>query len=302
MIILKNLIAAFFLSLSLSAGARSLQIVAVGDTGKANEGQKRVATAMGNYCRGIACDYGLLLGDNLYQEGMLDTRDKRMDLVFRDIYGFLNFPFFVTLGNHDYGKLSQNWTRGRFQVEYGKRNSQFILPSFWYIKEFEHVVLVGLDTTRMMWSKDIEPQKAMMKKAIELSKGKFLIVFGHHPYLSNGKHGNAGKYDGFSFPSFASGRDVKRFFEEIVCGKAHLYLSGHDHNLQMINGNQAGCKTQLIVSGAGATSTQLFKRNLTQFESTSLGFVGLTIEDDIIRVKFVNDGNQVLFETTIVKN
>jgi tartrate-resistant acid phosphatase type 5 len=299
---LKKLSFALFFILSLTAGARSLEIVAVGDTGKANEGQRKVAAAMGNYCRGISCDYGLLLGDNLYQEGMLDTRDKRMDMVFRDIYGFLNFPFLVTLGNHDYGKLSRNWTRGRFQVEYGMRNAQFILPSFWYIKELEHVVLVSLDTPRMMWSKDLEPQKALMKRATELAKGKFLIVFGHHPYLSNGKHGNAGKYDGLSFPSFASGRDVKKFFDENVCGKAHLYLSGHDHNLQMIKGHQAGCKTQLIVSGAGATTTQLYKRNSTQFESTSLGFVGLTIEEDGLRIKFISDENSVLHETTIGKN
>jgi tartrate-resistant acid phosphatase type 5 len=291
----------FILGLSLLTGARSLELVAIGDTGKANAGQKKVAAAIGSYCRGVSCDYGMLLGDNLYDEGMLDTRDKRMDFVFRDIYGFLNFPFLVTLGNHDYGKISRNWTRGRFQVEYGLRNPQFFLPAFWYIKEFEHAVLVGLDTPRMMWSRDLEQQKAILKKARDLAKGKFLIVFGHHPYLSNGKHGNAGKYEDLSLPSFASGLDVKRFFDENVCGKAHLYLSGHDHSLQMLDGNQAGCKTQLIVSGAGASTTKLFKRNKALFESISLGFVGLSIDENSIGVKFVNEENSVLYESIINK-
>lgn len=291
----------FILLWGLKLQARPLEFIAVGDTGKLNNSQKVVAESIGRYCKTLTCDYGLLLGDNLYQEGMLDTRDKRMDQAFKQVYEFLQFPFFVTLGNHDYGKLSRNWTRGRFQVEYSRRTPQFLLPSYWYYREFESVVLISLDTVRLMWDKDYAAQKQTVREALAKARGRFVVVIGHHPFLSNGKHGNAGHYERLSFPSFVSGKYVKRFFQEVICGKVDLYISGHDHSLQLLNGLQAGCDTKLVVSGAGASTDDLYKRNKTEFEANVLGFVGLSIDESAIRLKFINQDNQILHESKLTQ-
>lgn len=247
-----------------STQASPVHLVAVGDTGKNNEAQKQVAQAMIRHCMISSCHYGLLLGDNLYNEGMTSPTDPKMDQYFRNYYSPLPFPFFVTLGNHDYGALSNNWTRGSYQLEYAKTNPQFILPRYWYYVEFEHFVLAVIDTTRMMWSKDLDPQRQMLREAHAKSKGKYLIVMAHHPYLSNGDHGNAGRYEGVSFPSFVSGTEVKKMIDQEICGKAHIYISGHDHNLQLTNGSIVNCSTLFIVSGAGADQDKLNKRNQTK--------------------------------------
>jgi len=285
-----------FLTLSQSLFAAPIHLVAIGDVGKANDSQRLVAQALLSYCQSNPCDYGLLLGDNLYDEGMSSPMDPKMDQVFKDIYSPLKFPFFVALGNHDYGLLSNNWARGAYQLEYAKRTPQFLLPYYWYYTEFDHFVLAVLDTTRMMWSKDLEAQKQMLLEAQAKAKGKYLIVMGHHPYLSNGKHGNAGFYEDVSFPSFVSGRDVKKFFDENVCGKAHLYLNGHEHNLQLIDGKQADCRTLLIVSGSGASTTQLYDRNEVFFEEEALGFVIVKVDKNNIDIQFRDAKNRALYQ------
>lgn len=278
------------------AVAAPVHLVAVGDVGEANDSQRQVARAIGAYCQSNPCDYGLLLGDNLYDEGMTSVDDPKMDQAFRDIYSTLPFPFFVTLGNHDYGLLSNVWVRGSYQLEYAKRTPQFLLPNYWYYVEFENFVLAVVDTTRMMWSRDLQAQKLMLQEAEAKAKGKYFIVMGHHPYLSNGKHGNAGKYEGVSFPKFVSGTDVKKFFDENICSKAHLYLSGHDHNLQLLDGKQAGCNSLLVVSGSGAGTTRLYDRNEALYQEATLGFVTVTIERNRIDIQFRDSRNRALYQ------
>lgn len=290
------LLLALFLALSHLGLAETVHLLAVGDTGKDNPSQKLVAQAMLRHCQIYPCNYALLLGDNLYKEGMKTPNDPKMDAVFKNYYSSLPMPFIVALGNHDYGLVSNNWVRGSYQLNYAKSNPQFLLPHYWYYVEFENFVLAVVDTTRMMWSKDLEPQRQMLRTAYEKSKGKYFIVMGHHPYLSNGDHGNAGQYEGVSGPSFVSGTDVKKMLAEEVCGKAHIYLSGHDHSLQMINGAQANCSTLLVVSGAGASTDKLNQRNQTLFEASSLGFVTLAIDKNQIYMQFWNQDNQLIYQ------
>ena len=150
----------------------------------------------------------------------------------------------------------------------------------------------------MMWKKDLMAQETMVFEAYAdaMTQNKWFVVIGHHPYLSNGKHGNAGNYERLPGPYFVSGSAVKRFLDKNVCGKAQLYLSGHDHSLQVFDGNIKGCDTQLIVSGTGASATKLYKRNKADFESLELGFFSLDFEKDEVKVKAINDKEEVLFE------
>ncbi len=281
----------FLLSLQVFAGN---QLVVVGDTGKDNVGQKAVADAMLRHCAIEVCDYGVLTGDNIYEEGMTSASDPVLDRMFLKYYSALQVPFFVSLGNHDYGKLSNDWKRGAWQLEYSKKNPQYFLPHYFYYQAFEDYVLVVLDTSRLMWGKDVQAQELMIQEAYAKSEGKWFVVVGHHPYLSNGKHGNAGKFEGISFPPFVSGTDVKKFIEKNVCGKAQVYLSGHDHNLQLTDGRIQNCPTYFAVSGAGASSTPLTNRNITLFQSEKLGFLSVTIDSSVMGLKFIDSDNQIL--------
>ena len=279
----------------------STQFVVIGDTGKDNEGQKTVADAITQHCQLEKCDYGLLAGDNVYEDGMSSPTDPILDRVFKKYYGHLPFQFFVALGNHDYGKLSNKWEKGAYQLAYSKQNPQYHLPDYYYYQVFEDFVLVVLDTTRLMWSKDIDAQERMINEAYAQAQGKWVIVAAHHPYLSNGNHGNAGNYERVGWPAFVSGADVKKFIERNVCGKAQLYISGHDHNLQLTDGKIAGCAlTQFAISGAGASTEDLAKRNVTLFESQQLGYLTLTISRSSLSLHFLDSKNQTLYKTELL--
>jgi tartrate-resistant acid phosphatase type 5 len=273
----------------------STHIVVVGDTGKDNEGQRIVADAMTQHCQMSQCDLGILTGDNIYEEGMESTNDPILDQVFKKYYSQLQIPFYIALGNHDYGRISNDWKRGGYQLEYSKRNPQYHLPNYYYYEVLQDAVLVFLDTSRLMWGKDIEDQEKMVAEAYAKSDGKWFIVVGHHPYLSNGNHGNAGNYERLPFPPFVSGSHVKKFIEKNVCGKAQLYVSGHDHNLQLIDGMIKNCKTQFAVSGAGASTEDLTSRNASTFQAQQLGYLALTVNLTTMRLEFLDSNNNTLF-------
>lgn len=273
------------------AHSTTRQFIVLGDTGKNNHGQRQVAAAVTRHCQKEMCHFGMLAGDNVYDAGMSSSDDPIMDQVFKNYYSHLPFRFFVALGNHDYGKLSYSWDRGAYQLEYAKRNPQFILPRYYYYVEFDNLVLAVLDTTRLMWNKEYNEQASMIREAYSRSQGKWFVVLGHHPYLSNGDHGNAGRYEGVSFPSMISGTYVKNFMEQHVCGRAHLSISGHDHSLQLLDGRQANCKTLLAVSGASASVTEVNNRNQAFYSQARLGFISLISSSDALHLRMIDGMN-----------
>lgn len=280
------------------------QFILIGDTGKANDGQIGLAKTMGEKClESLQCDAGILLGDNVYHAGLEHENDPKMDLVFGDIYRHLNFPFFALLGNHDYGKLGRNWKKSNYQIAYAKKNAQFILPSRFYIKEYRDLVVAYLDTSRLMWRLDYKKQKELVDKAYKMAKGKnkWFMVAGHHPFLSNGPHGNAGNYERLKVPYFVSGIFVKNFIEKYVCGKADFYIAGHDHSLQAIDGKQAGCDTYTLVSGSGASGTKLTARNKEDFQTIDVGFFHFATSLNKVSLSAINTSGNVLFYKEFTK-
>ena len=278
-------------------------VVLLGDTGKDNDGQQAVAQAIGGRCQQETCDLGFLLGDNVYPEGIDRPDDPKMEQAFGKYYRFLNFSFQVVLGNHDYGKQSNDWTKGTQEVGYSRINPQFILPSEFYGFETANAVVAAIDTTRLMWNKDYSKQADLVKTQFERARqtGKWFLVIGHHPYISNGQHGNAGNYDGLPFPSMVSGRDVKKFFQENICGRADFYISGHDHNLQVLDGNQQKCSLIQIVSGAGATVEGWREKNQQLFGVLTEGFMIARIQPQIFELEVYSSQGTSLFKKDFYK-
>lgn len=292
-----------FLSLSFTAAGKT-DFILIGDTGQDNEGQKMVSQSLHDFCRSEKCDFGVLAGDNVYPSGVRSSQDPILSTLFDKYYNTLNFPFLVALGNHDYGSRLPSWQRGAYQINHFAKNPAFHLPSHFYTQTTKDVVFAVIDTTRLVWRKDEEAQGKMLVAARQeaVSTGKWFMVVGHHPYLSNGSHGNAGKYEGISYPPQISGSHLKAFIEEYVCGKADFYLSGHDHNLQVIDGKIAGCDTQFIVSGSGASTKELGNRNRAVFTSESLGYFHLSVTPQKVRIRAINEKAESLFDTNFVKN
>src|SRR5690349_21656897 len=79
-----------------------VRLLALGDAGKGNEGQRRVAVGAARACAARGCDLAVLLGDNLYPRGMESSDDPRISERTVEMYADLGVPLYLVLGNHDY--------------------------------------------------------------------------------------------------------------------------------------------------------------------------------------------------------
>lgn len=255
-----------------------LRFVVMGDTGEGNDGQKSVAKAIADKCAKDGCDFVQLTGDNIYESGVSSTTDPQWTTKFETPYGGISLPFYAVLGNHDYGGngTGNEFGKGQHEVDYTKVSMKWKMPATHWGRSQKGVDMFGLDTNLIMFSRDIDKQKSSFNAWKGAAKGTWKIAFGHHPYLSNGPHGNAGRYEGIPFIPVVSGQTVKDFMDSTVCGNVDVYICGHDHSRQWLKDK---CKTtELIVSGAGAKATELKGSNGTYYQSTALGFLYVVIE------------------------
>jgi tartrate-resistant acid phosphatase type 5 len=284
------LIGLFFLPTLANA---DFSFLAVGDTGKANEGQFQVGRAMGAECARIRCQFATLLGDNFYDTGVESPTDPQFVNKFERPYEPVNVPFYIALGNHDYGAQANQWVKGDYQIAYAATHPKFILPSHYYKFEQDNALFIVLDTSRLFHNKDTQKQKDFVVKSLRENLKKWVIIIAHHPYISNGKHGNAGNYDGVPFPPY-SGSIIKSLFDNEICAHADLVLAGHDHNLQTLRGSGRCSKPIFVVSGGGATAKDdLRGSNPALFQKAILGFTSIKVGESTIDIEQRNADNQL---------
>ncbi len=286
-----------------------VRFVVMGDTGEGNTAQREVAVAIRDLCAAEGCDFALLLGDNFYDSGVDSVDDPQWRTKFEEPYRDVPLVFYAVLGNHDYGGslfgleqggLGNEFERGAVEVAYSSRSERWEMPATHYTLRFGDVGIIALDTNSILWNDTTYgDQRAWYAEALRDMEGaRWVLLAGHHPYRSNGRHGNAGSYEsievgGVEVPNplpILNGGNVRRFFEEVVCGTVDAYFAGHDHNRQMIDEPGALCGAHLFVSGAGAKTTGFESTlNRTIFaDDTTEGFIYVVIEGDVMRVRFVD--------------
>lgn len=105
-----------------------VRFIAIGDSGTGKDGQYKVAAAMKEICQQRGCDFAIGLGDNIYESGVDGVNDIQFDLKFEDPYKELDFPFYMTLGNHDnswiFGGDGADNDKGEIQVDYHYRTDR----------------------------------------------------------------------------------------------------------------------------------------------------------------------------------
>lgn len=296
--------------------AEPLRFIAVGDTGKANATQHQVAAAMRDLCAAEGCDFVLLLGDNLYPEGAEEVDDPVWQSAFEEPYQDLDLPFYAVLGNHDYGGkilfadadgLGNEFDRGPVEVAYSQHSSKWRMPATHYTLRQGPVGFVALDTNSVLWdNEDHGDQWDWFPGALaEVADAPWVIAVGHHPYRSNGPHGDAGDYQlllDISVPIDAlDGEEVEEFVADNVCGNADLYLSGHDHQRQWLPSSLCA-GTELVVSGAGGEVKALDdpERNPALYQDgDTAGFLYLVADDQTLTGRFIDASGAVAFERTL---
>jgi tartrate-resistant acid phosphatase type 5 len=263
----------------------------------------RVADVIEQVCAQRGCEFALYLGDNFYDEGVDAVDDVQFKDKFEEPYADIDFPFYVVMGNHDYGLVSFLWYKADFEIEYTNYSDKWVMLDRWYDLEIGPAHFFGLDTTRLMWNHDYDEQRAWLDAAIAGSEAPWKLAFGHHPYLSNGAHGNAGQYEGVPFPSQVAGTNVKKFMDATMCGKIDVYFCGHDHNRQWLQPSPS-CAMELIVSGAAAKKTdfEYHTKNPIYWEDDQKpGFMWVELDGDTMTGIFYDLDGALNFERSFVR-
>ncbi len=301
-----------------------VRFVVLGDQGEGNTAQHEVADAIETTCAAEGCDFAILLGDNFYDSGVTSVDDAQWEAKFEEPYRDLAMPFYAVMGNHDYGGnlfgidqggIGNEFDRGPIEVAYTMRSEKWTMPATFYTFRMGNVGFVMLDTNSILWGNtDNGDQRAWFPGAVASLRAEgaeWIIAAGHHPYLSNGRHGNAGDYEsievgGVEIPNplpILNGDNVQDFFEDLACGEIDVLLAGHDHNRQWIDEPGALCGAEMIVSGAGAKTTDLAStiNGVHYSDDTTEGFLYVRIRGDELYGRFVNRDGSTVFERVAMR-
>ena len=183
------------------------------------------------------------------------------------------------------------------------------MPSEYYTFVEQHVQFFGLDTNAIMWDPWLGTsgnQPSWLASELSNSTATWKIAYGHHPYISNGRHGIAGQYEGLDWLADLSvadvpiGTAVKEFMDDYVCGQIDMYICGHDHNRQWL---EPACGTEFVVSGAAAKTTDLENRGVATFfeDDQAEGFIWIEIYDNCLTGEFYDKLGNLDFSSQVCK-
>jgi len=277
-------------------------LLMIGDFGSNSKEQAAVARALQKYVgdHSLKTEGLLLLGDNFYSKMEGGLESKRWQTGFEEMYPASSFPgpCWAILGNHDY---HDNAGGEQTQLAYAKRSgTRWTMPAKWYRfelpKENPLVTFICLDsdlrsvsggtdakTKRIRASlteAEEQEQHAWLEKELAKPRARFTIAVGHHPLYSNGSHGDTKGL-------------IKAWDEPFNKHGVHMYLCGHDHDLQHLE--IEGKKTSFVVSGGGGARVRELKSDRkTPYGKNVYGFSHLQIGRERLILRHIDaNGIQV---------
>jgi hypothetical protein len=230
----------------------------------AASGQAGVAAAMRRYCEGPpACDFAVMLGDNIYPEGATAGADGRDDAerfrkIFEEPYSALaangpDFRIYVALGNHDW-KTSREGAMA--QVRFHERTRPFYMDGIRYrvapTGDPREVEVFVLDTHVMLSDHSILDD-ALDDEGRELDSGEIdapepwalprnADEWGMAEWLEKSLAASPARWKivmghhpiwSSAGSKFHQARMMRRLILPALCRHADMYLAGHEHTLEM---------------------------------------------------------------------
>lgn len=286
------------------------RIILIGDAGEPSLKEKEpVLVALQRMASEIKdSSVVIFLGDNIYPIGLTEENnskrkeyERRIDEQIDAVVSSMATGFFIP-GNHD-------WNRGKPDgIEYIKRQYEYVsektankvffrpkngCPGPEYFDFGNNLRIIFLDTqwwlqsvssrTHNEYDCDINSEEKIITELSKLieDENKFIVIAGHHPLKSYGRHGGSYSLTTHLFPLTEINKNlylplpiigsmfvfiknlgisvqdisnltyqsmIRRIESVIEKRKGIIYASGHDHALQALRGNNDNL---YIVSGAG---------------------------------------------------
>lgn len=251
-------------------------------------GLQPVATAMKSFCAQQACDFAVMLGDNIYPSGATEGADghddaTRFDKLFKQPFaelgqGRAGFRTYVALGNHDW-KTSRAGAQA--QVEYLQSQPAFYNAGFFYQEQPANthglVELFVIDTELLLATTTVYKAK-LAADGSELrhterdhnapwATPQTAAEANQLAWLAKAMQESKAKWKfliahhpvwASGGSKFEQGHALRRLLMPIACRYADAYFAGHEHTLELHEDSCAGtgvadvAPLPQIVSGAAA--------------------------------------------------
>jgi tartrate-resistant acid phosphatase type 5 len=248
----------------------------------------------------------LMLGDNWYDALPGGVHSSRWQTGFEQMYpkAVFDCPAYAIPGNHDYQIMPESKLAA--ELEYAHLgNTRWTMPSLWYRFGFPQknpqITFIALDSNvfheggkaaknnvDFTLTPEQQAQQLVWLQA-ELEKPlttPFLVVMAHHPIFSNGPHGD----------HKTLGRDWDPLLRK---HNVHLYLAGHDHDLQHLEFE--GHPTSFFLSGGGGADLYNLREEEAARGPWALkvhGFSHLEVTSSLLTLRHVDSNGRVLHSFT----
>jgi hypothetical protein len=142
-----------------------------------------------------------------------------------------------------------------------------------------------IDTNLMVSGKD-EEMLIWLDKALSESNAKWKIVVGHHMIRSHGVYGDQ---------KFMM-KKLKPILDKF---SVDMFLSGHDHDLQLIKHPDDTFYQAISGAGGGSRDTSWGKNSL--YSATNGGFMALSISNQVLYMEFLDKSGEIQFAKPLIK-
>ena len=216
-----------------------LVILVFGDAGTGEAGQYRVGRAMYEVCRQRGCQLALMLGDNIYENGIqvtmrnsaegsyqeiLDQFDEKFEAPYQRFENIPGFHFWAVLGNHDYRRNTL-----ATHITYSEFSELWRLPALHYevpkLPDWVQIYGLHTDTDVRRDLNGLQIRSARRALCEEHGSERWKLVFGHQPIYNSGHHRDD-----------MNERRTRALLEEPLiraCG-VHVYFAGHAHHQEHV--------------------------------------------------------------------
>lgn len=262
-----------------------IRIAAMGDCGVSDAAFKPTVDVLTGY---KPRDATFLLGDLFYPAGLRGKDDGRISAMADKVAGPEGVPIYPVLGNHDHlGDPAA-------VIEYSARDARWRMRGFYYFEKFTKegisVCAWFLDTDGRRFD---ATQQTWLRESLRIHQMDctWRVVSGHHFMYSAGEYHNNDHLIRFLYP---------------ILGEfnVHLYLSGHEHNSQVIKApDHPTWQTIAGALGDMRNKPDRGNENLVYLNKKDVSFLNLEFSESSIHIEFVktykpNQG-QILFATDI---
>lgn len=275
-------------------------IFVIGDWGYSRDThQAVVADTMQSYISrlNLTPDALLLLGDNFYDQLPGGVASTRWQTDFEQMYpqSVFNCPAYAIPGNHDY----QNAPHSKLDAELAyaaQGGTRWTMPSLYYRftvpAENPLITILAVDSNAPNEPTNPPPPDGSFFVPTEAHTASvlqwltnqlqqplttpFLAVMGHHPVYSDGAWGDNGTL-------------VRNWDPLLRQAGAHLYLSGHNHDLEHLE--FAGHPTSFVISGGGGAWLTGPNGNPSRgpYYDEARGFTHLRVHSGHITVRYIDE-------------